>query len=139
MPEVTINYFSVVLAAILGGMVLGFVWYGPLFGKAWMKLMDIDQKKMEEMKKKGMGKTYAISMVGSLVMSYVLAHFVSYAQAATVLQGLQVGFWAWLGFVATTMMASVLYGKKSWKLYQLDASYQLVSLLIMGVVLSVWR
>lgn len=138
MPEVTINYLAVITAAVLGGIVMGFIWYGPLFGKQWMRLMGIDQKKMEEMKK-GMSKTYGISFVASLIMAYVLAHFVAYTQATTMSQGLQVGFWAWLGFVATTMLASVLYGKKSWQLYKLDAGYQLASLLVMGVILAVWK
>lgn len=138
MPDVTINYIAVVVAALLGGMALGFIWYGPLFGKQWMKVVEIDQKKIDAAKKKGMGKTYALSTLGALIMAYVLAHFVNYAQATTVVAGLQVGFWAWLGFVATTMLNNVLFGNKSWKAYQIEAGYQLVALLIMGAVLSVW-
>lgn len=138
MPDVTINYIAVVVAALLGGMALGFIWYGPLFGKQWMKVVEIDQKKIDAAKKKGMGKTYALSTLGALIMAYVLAHFINYAQATTVVAGLQVGFWAWLGFVATTMLNNVLFGNKSWKAYQIEAGYQLVALLIMGAVLSVW-
>lgn len=138
MPDVEINYLAVLVVALLGGLALGFLWYGPLFGKSWMKLIGFDQKSMDEMKKKGMGKTYALSLFASFLMAYVLAFFVNYAQATTFVAGLQVGFWAWLGFVATTMLNSVLFGKKSWKLYQIDAGYQLVSLLIMGSVLAVW-
>lgn len=139
MPDVTVNYLAVVVAALLGGMALGFIWFGPLFGKQWMKLVGMDQKKMDDAKKKGMGKTYVLSTLGSLVMAYVLSYFMSYAQASTVLHGLQVAFWAWLGFVATTMLNNVLFGNKSWKLYKIEAGYQLVALLIMGVVLAVWR
>ncbi|MBI3341870.1 DUF1761 domain-containing protein, partial [Candidatus Curtissbacteria bacterium] len=36
--EFQINYMAVVAAAVVN-MVLGFLWYGPLFGKPWMKMM----------------------------------------------------------------------------------------------------
>ena len=53
-PAVSINYLAVLVAAI-ASIVLGFVWYGPLFGKTWTQLMGFDKKKMDDMKKKGMG------------------------------------------------------------------------------------
>ena len=37
-PEIHINYLAVV-AAMLAQMFLGFLWYGPLFGKPWAKEM----------------------------------------------------------------------------------------------------
>lgn len=35
MQAVPINYVAVVLAAV-ANMILGFVWFGPLFGKLWI-------------------------------------------------------------------------------------------------------
>lgn len=136
MPDVTINYMAVIAAALLGGMGLGFFWYGPLFAKPWMKLVGVSQSTMN---KAGMGKTYAISTLGSLVMAYVLAHIVSLMNATTFVGGLQAGFWMWLGFIAPSMLNGVLFEKKPLKLYQIDAGYQLVALLLMGVVLASWR
>ena len=63
-----INYLAVVLAA-LAAMVIGFVWYGPLFGKQWMALMGFTPQSMDEAKKKGMAKSYILMALGSLVMS----------------------------------------------------------------------
>ena len=56
-PPVDINYIAVVGAAV-AAMVIGFLWYGPLFGKQWTKLMNFDKKKIDEAKRKGMGKIY---------------------------------------------------------------------------------
>lgn len=136
-PIVTINYLAV-LAAALVNIVLGFLWYGPLFGKYWIKLMNFDKKKMEEAKKKGMAKTYAVMVVSTLLMSYILAHFVDYAQATTLIDGIIAGFWIWLGFVATIMIGTVLWEGKPMKLYLLNISYYLVALSIMGAILAVW-
>src|SRR3989344_4713354 len=109
MQPVQINLMAVVLAAI-ASMVLGFVWYGPLFGKQWMKLSGMTQKDMETAKKKGMEKMHAIAMMGSLVMAYVMTHFIQYVGAMTAELGAQLGFWLWLGFVATVQMSDVLWG-----------------------------
>jgi hypothetical protein len=35
---ITINYLAVIAAAI-AAVGVGVLWYGPLFGKEWMKLM----------------------------------------------------------------------------------------------------
>ncbi|MBS3127003.1 DUF1761 domain-containing protein [Candidatus Woesearchaeota archaeon] len=136
-PQITVNYVAVLVAAIVS-MVLGALWYSPvLFGKQWMKLSNIDPKKMPEMKKKAK-TSYALNFVAVLVMAYVLAHTVQYAQAATVFEGVQAGFWVWLGFIATVLLGSVLWEGKPWKLYLLNAAHYFVSLVVMGVILTLW-
>ena len=133
-----INYIAVFAGAI-ASMAIGFLWYGPFFGKQWIALSKITKEQMEAGKAKGMSKSYAIGFLGSLVTSYVLAHFVPYRGAIGISGGLQAGFWIWLGFVATVALGSVLWEGKSWRLYCLNMSYQLVNLLVMGAILSVWQ
>lgn len=137
MLGVNINLVTVLFAAIVN-MVLGMVWYGPLFGKTWMKLIGISEKSMEEMKKKGVEKSYALAFFGSLITAFVLATLIDIAQARNANEGIQLGFLAWLGFVATTSLSSVLWEGKSPKLYWLNNTYNLTSLIIMGVILTVW-
>ncbi|OGY43315.1 MAG: hypothetical protein A2729_05340 [Candidatus Buchananbacteria bacterium RIFCSPHIGHO2_01_FULL_39_14] len=133
-----LNYGAIVVAALFH-MVLGWAWYSVLFGKAWMKLMKIDAKKVEEAKKKSMAKPFGIMTIAALVMSYILAHFIRYTGSMSALEGLQAGFWLWLGFIATVMVNSVLWEEKPWKLYLLNVAYYLVSLLGMGVILASWQ
>lgn len=137
MPPVAINYLAV-LGGALANMVLGFIWYGPLFGKEWVKLMGFSEAKMNEMKKKGMEKMYAFVFVGSLVTAYVLAHFVDYTGASSATSGMETGFWTWLGFVATTQLSGFLWEGKPFKLYALNIGYNLVSLTVMGAILAIW-
>ncbi len=141
---VPINYLAVVLGAVIM-MVLGGLWYGPLFGKQWIALMGFGEGKVQEMQAKGMGamwKSYALMGLGSLIMSFVLAHSVIFANAylgsSGVWGGLQGGFWGWLGFVVPVSLGTVLWEGKSWKLWGLNAGYYLVGLLIVGAVLSSW-
>ena len=136
--DITINYVAV-LAAAVANMVVGFLWYGPVFGKIWMKLMGFTPEKMEEMKKKPMGKSYAIMFASSLVMAYVLAHFVAVWNVTDIWGAVQLAFWIWLGFIATVVVSTVLWEGKSWQLYFLNIAYYLVSLSAMTLILVAWK
>lgn len=137
-----INLLAVLVCG-LAAIVLGSFWYSPAgFGTAWMKEVGITQAQMEEAKKKGMSvmwKQYVIAFVSALLTAYVLAHFANYAGASDAMGGAQLGFWAWLGFFATTSTASVAWEGKSWKWWMLTNGYNLVLLLAMGMILATWK
>lgn len=135
--EIAINYLAV-LAATVVNMVLGFLWYGPLFGKPWMREMGFTEEHMKEAQAKGMGTTYAIMAVGALVTNYVLAHFVVLLGVMDISMALQLAFWTWLGFYATTMLGQVLWESKSWTLYAINVAYYLVALGIAASILAMW-
>ncbi|MBI2667768.1 DUF1761 domain-containing protein [Candidatus Woesearchaeota archaeon] len=136
-----VNYLAVIVVAILN-MVIGFLWYGPLFGKQWIRLMGFDAKKMKDMKNKGMTTPMIFGFISSLIMAYVLGLFVEGLNTSGILSGVIGGviisFLIWLGFVATIMLGTVLWEGKPIKLYILNILYWLISLLIMGMILSVW-
>ncbi len=103
-----------------------------------MTLTGPSPQAMDEAKKKGMAKTYVLAFIGTLLMSHVLAYVVGYANAATIGQGLHVGFWTWLGFVAPVTLGGVLWEGKSWKLWCLNNAHYLVVLLVSGAILALW-
>lgn len=139
MPTVTINYLAILLVAV-EAMIIGMLWYGPVFGKIWMKYMGVnphDHKMVEKMKKES-GPAMACSIVGSLVTAYVLSHIVDYAAAKTLTEGLLVGFWVWLGFCAPVIGTQVLYGNKPKGLWLVDSGYYFVFWLLAAVTLTLW-
>ena len=137
---ITINYLAVLVAAI-GSMILGALWYGPLFGKKWSEMMGwstMSPEQTAEMKK-GATKSYLWMFLGSLVTAYVMAHVVWAFKAMDFSTGLQAGFWMWLGFIATTTLGSVLWEGKSMKLWLLNHGYNMLNLCWMGVLLAIWQ
>ena len=140
MFQVPINY-ALVFAAALADIVIGMAWYGPLFGKKWMKLVGMTDKKMEE-GKKDMNKAYTASFVASVITAYVLAHFLWFTAPATptLLIGIKTGIWVWLGFVVTNSLSKYFWtpDKKPLELYYLDNGYRLISLVVMGIILSLY-
>ncbi|NNF03057.1 MAG: DUF1761 domain-containing protein [Rhodothermales bacterium] len=134
------NLLAVLVAAFIP-MVVGSLWYGPLFGKQWMRMVD----KTEEELKEGFNpmKSYGVTFVMALLMAYVLAHILIAWEDAYGLVGLWAGiqgaFWIWLGFVLTIGWQAVAFEDKKLGLYWLNMLYNLVTLLAMGALLGVWR
>jgi len=129
-----INFVAVVAAAV-ASMVVGYLWYGPLFGKTWMKLTG-----MKEMGNKDeMPKAYLLTFVGALLSAYVLAVILGLTKTIDLAGSLTVAFWVWLGFLAPLLLGGVLWEGKSWNLYFLNASQKLVDLLVVAAVLSYLR
>jgi hypothetical protein len=141
MEAVPVNYAAVLVCAVVS-MGIGYLWYGPFFGKPWMKEMGFKKESMDAAMKKGMGKTYGMMFAGSILMAWVLAHALIFSAAymglTGVSSGLITGFFNWLGFVVPVSLGSVLWDGKSWKLYGINTGYYLVTLLAMSTILAVW-
>jgi hypothetical protein len=137
---VPVNYLAILACGIVA-MIVGFLWYGPIFGKSWARMMGInmDQKPPQS----AMIKSYGIMFIGSLLMAFVLSHALifasTYLHESGVSAGLQTGFWNWLGFIAPVTIGAVLWEKKPWTLWFITSGYYLVLLLIMGVILALWH
>jgi len=132
--EVHVNYLAV-FAAALASYIIATIWYAVLFSSVWKKLTGISEMKPKPV-------NIVLVFIGSLVMSYVLAHSIVfgnfYTKMSGVSGGLMGGFFNWLGFIAPVTLTNVFYEKRPWKLWLLDNSFWLVSLLVMGAILSVW-
>jgi len=134
-----INYLAVLVSAV-ASMVIGSIWYGPLFGKKFMAAMGMDQwspEKQAEMKK-GMAMMYVVQFIASLVMFYVLAWFIGGLDQMTLSGGLMTAFWAWLGFALPIKIGEAIWGGK-WPLFWIGIGNMLVTLLVAGAIIGAWR
>lgn len=135
MPEVTIQYWAVLVAAA-SNMVIGSIWYAqPVFGKMWMRMVG----KTKEDLKKGAGPIMLAMGIAALIEMYVLAHMVDYAQVTNWMGGIQTGFWLWLGFVLPAFIGDYLFAHRPVRLMCLNLGYQLLSLLVAGAILGGWQ
>ena len=133
-----INFLAVIVAAVVT-FGIGALWYSPLlFGKQWMEFNAVSAEKAEAMRKNAL-KMYGITFVGYLMMAAMFAILLRMTHIDRLVGGAKLGFLLWLGFVATVGLTGSLYGGRSMKAYALDAGYQLVFLVVMGVLLMVWR
>jgi hypothetical protein len=135
-----VNPWAVAVSAA-ATMVIGFVWYSPLlFAGPWMRLMGHDpndKSKVAEMQKSA-GKMYGITFIATIVSAIVLAKIIDLTSVNTVLYGMKVGFFVWLGLVATVQLTGTLFGKQPAKLFLINTGYQLICYLTMGAILAKW-
>jgi hypothetical protein len=131
MQQIQIDFVTVLIAAVLN-MVVGSLWYSKwLFGHHWMKLSGF---KETELKHPGMAMFWGF--IVSLVIAYFLAFFESLIGVTTVSDGMFVGFTLWLGFVMTTQLNGVIWGKMPGKLFLLHTTEKLIALLVMSGVIG---
>ncbi|HVU75423.1 MAG TPA: DUF1761 domain-containing protein [Candidatus Paceibacterota bacterium] len=140
---VPVNYWAVIASALIM-MVLGALWYGPLFGKQWASLMGLKiPEKIGDKERNAMMRSYALMALGSLVMSFVLAHAVIFAESYLGMSGAvaggEIGLLNWLGFVTPITLSTVLWEGKPWKLWFINVGYYFVGMLVVGVLLSIWQ
>ncbi|TDI73502.1 MAG: DUF1761 domain-containing protein [Bacteroidetes bacterium] len=130
-----------VLFAGLIPMLLGSVWYGPLFGKMWMGMIGKTEEELRE--NFNPIKSYVFTFVMALVMGFILAHLLEAYSVATsqtgLWEGMQGGFWCWLGFVITIGYQHIAFNDQKIGLYLLNMGYNLLALLGMGAILGIWR
>lgn len=130
-----INYIAVVVSAV-AKFALGAIWYGVLFGQKWMELTGMTEAKAAEA---NMAVTYGGALASYALQAFVLAHFVDYTKAQDAKGGAQTGFWLWLGFTFVLLIQGTLFEQRSWTLFCMNAAYELVALVAMGVILASWK
>ena len=132
--EVHVNYLAVAAAAV-ASYIIAAIWYGAIFAKIWMRLTGITDMKPAPL-------NMVLMLISSFVMAYVLHHSIvfgdAYLKTSGISGGLSGAFFLWLGFIATTTLATKLYEKKPWGLWILDNAFWLISLSVMATILSVW-
>jgi hypothetical protein len=130
-------YLSILLASI-AGMVVGFLWYGPLFGKLWRNLKGMSEEEMRANKEKGMTWIFVQNFLAYVVMAYIFYDVVG-VMFLPFTQALWATFWLWLGFVATVVFVNNLYsGKPSYGLFLVDSLHYLFTMEAMTMVLVYW-
>lgn len=138
-----INYLAVLVAAI-ATMVVGFLWFGPLFGKKWAEGQGWTAADRDKAKNMNMTGLYVQQFIASLIMAYVLAHIVWGMNMALdrdpdLMSGISTGFWMWLGFIVPLKWGDMLWSGKKFKYASIEFGYWLVNLVVMGIIISLWQ
>ncbi len=141
-----VNWLAVLVAGIVP-MIVGFLWYGPLFSKRWLALMETTE---EEIRKNfNPLKTHGASFVLALVTAYILAQFFAgmggpesassmTGSGGNALAGVHLALMALVAFVLPVSYQSWAYEGRKAGLFWLNLGYNGVSLLGQAVVIAVW-
>lgn len=157
------NFYAILVAA-LSTLLVGFVWYGPLFGKAWMKENGFTE---EDLKQGSMvkifGLTFVFSIFLAMIMQILCIHqfgplgmiggpdFVETAEPSyaafmadygdkfrTFEHGALHGFMSGLFLALPLVGINGLFERKSWKYIFIHSGYWIVVMTIMGAIVCGW-
>ncbi|MEO8908910.1 MAG: DUF1761 domain-containing protein [Gemmatimonadaceae bacterium] len=139
----TINYLAVLVAGIIIFM-LGGLWYSPaLFARRWIALQGrTEEQERAQAAAANMPLMYASAFLCGLITAWVMALIFAHIAAQMDMNaayGALFGFMLWLGFAGTTSYATALFSGKPKQLWLIDSMYNLVSFVLAGIVLAVWR
>lgn len=131
---VLLNALAIILVTIIS-ITLGMLWYGPIFGKQWMRGMDISPSSIN---KKPMKLIYLGMTINTLVLITALAYVLALSGTTTALSGLLWALLIWIGFIVTTLFEGILWENKKISVFFINAGYRLVMLAIAGLILGFW-
>lgn len=122
------------LAGVAAHMMIGMLWYSPLlFGNAWMRASKI---------KAGEVNMHSGHLIGAALIGFTLSLCLAYlndaANLMTCRASIEHALLYWLAFVATSQFSQVIWQKKSFELYMIEAGYWAVNLAVISCIVTRW-
>ncbi len=143
-----INYLFVVLAALVP-MIMGAIFYGPLFGNQWMNSLGYTKDSIPEPIK--MPVVYVVSLILSFILAFFLltvmelthkecseAGEIIFGSHDTFPHGMLHGFFLGLGIAIPVLVNNLLFQRMRGSNILLNVVYWLLTISIMGGVLDAW-
>jgi Protein of unknown function (DUF1761) len=138
-----INYLAVLVSAILI-FALGGLWYSPaLFAKRWIALQNKTEEQMRaEAAAANMPVLYFIAFVCAFIQAWVLAMVIGHMSQVAEMSVAHAAIFSallWVGLAGSTSFATSLFSGAPRQLWAINSLYNLVSFVIAGIILAVWR
>ena len=125
-----------ILAAGIASSVLGFIWYHPrLFGRAWMRLEGVTP----EMTERAAARAHALAFFGvcaGIIVAFAVDHFATVQGIYNTAGAITLALFAWAGFVVPVLLGQLLWEQKPFVLLLINASYWLVALGVIAIIVA---
>lgn len=122
-----------IIAAALSTFVLGYVWYGPLFKKAWCKENGI----AEDFQAGHPGKVFGISFIFAFLAAGAFLHLVGFSD--DILKSTLMGAAAGAGIAATSFGINYQFAGRSFKLFLIDGGYHTIQFALFGAIYAAFH
>ena len=128
MTLMDLNWIGV-LAAAASAFVLGGLWYGPLFQRAWCREAGIDPASARH------GRVvFAIAFACSFLAALMFEVFLG--PDATAVGGFGAGFVVGVFFVAMSFGINYAFSGRSVRMWTIDAGYHIAQFTLYGLILG---
>jgi hypothetical protein len=134
MKDLKINHLAVLVAVVLQ-FVLGFIWYGPLFGEPWMGMVGLDMATLEANPSAG---PWITNIFSSFAGVYLLAWLFTKMGTDSLGKGAAMGFLIGFVFVLLAEMTGGMFAMEPYGLAWITGGFTTVALTVSGAVLGAW-
>lgn len=133
MPEWSEIPWLGVVIAVVASQIIGFLWYGPLFGKPWREGLGITDSDIQDTS--GLGQLVVMGIIWSIVSSIALAALLSMTGTPDLMTGIWVGFLASL-VVTAYILITTGYEKRNKTVAWIGVANQMVTSVAVGAILA---
>jgi hypothetical protein len=126
------NLLAILIAAVSGFMVGG-IWYGPLFGKVWQREIGLSD---DEIKNANALKVYGLTFLFSVLSAVMLSHLFIRTGVTEFHIVMMMSVGIAVGFIVPAIGTNYLFGRKSGKLFAIDAGYWIAFYAAMGLAFA---
>lgn len=131
------NWLAVVVAAV-ASFIIGGAWYGAIFARAWQRLHGFTDEQARALGASP-ARTFGILGACDAIAAVVMGVLVQKLEIASLIDGLGLGFWAWVLAMASVVVSTYVASGKKPGLILIDGGRLGVCLLVMGAILGAWR
>jgi hypothetical protein len=133
-----VNWFAIFVGAVVY-FALGGFWYSPAgFGKAWMRSVGMT---MPDDGARPGPAIYATPLAGGFVTAIVTAWLAQATGSSTLAHGALLGLAVSIGYMATLALTTATFSQypspRTW--FLITASYNVVGVTILAIIVSVWQ
>lgn len=135
MLDFSVNVWAVLVAAF-ASMMIGVLWYGPVFGKEWMRFAGLSKKDMQRMP---LSATTAM-ILGSLVAlltAYILAVLIG-SLSVSVIGAIVVSLVVYAGIAMPIHLGVFMWEGRPFGLFLVNTVQYLLSIVVMSIILGLW-
>lgn len=130
-----INHLAILVCLVLS-FVLGFLWYGPLFGDAWMGMVGLDLETIEA-NPPGAG-IWITNVISSIVPLYVLAWLYVKLDVQSGVRGAGIALLLTFAINFLARMTSNMFAQAPYELAWITGGFDMAIMAISGFILGAW-
>ena len=131
MFEIIAGNWLAILIATLAAFALGGVWYGPLFGNAWLAALGKSADDLEPSP-----TPFVISFFTALLTCVVMAWLMIALEIGTASGGAVFGLVTGVGFIATAMASDTAFCRWGMRLFLIQSGYRVAYSILMGAIIG---
>ena len=121
-----------IVSYVVVSLALGWIWYGPLFGTAWLEAQGLSKEDVTPAP-----APYIVAVVAGILTGGGMDFLVTSLDATTVVEGVWIGLLVGFAFIAASSITDGEFAKVSRHSHYINGGYRVVLSVLGGILFVV--